>query len=464
MATLVALVLSCVALAASFLPAGGAHTGQTACPSLLQSSSIIGSRRMFAESAEPQQIEVHESDEHVMHSADQEHATKDREHAVTPLTCLQEAQLCRAKHPDLLRPIGAQLAHLALQGVNASSLDQLYWPRYLDMAGHDDGRDEDRPGKPRAYFQIHQGKLYLHSEALRSASNGRGSNNSYQNIARRLSSETFVRNICSLLKRYPGVPSMRLMANELDHTEDWNKLPVFVPWKVKGSMPILYPQALGVNEHGMTEEDGGDSQELKEEPAWHAKIPTAFFAGSASDQSNIFVSNYDKRNQLQKLFDLSPGMHDLLEIHVDEAKRHLFTFTEETRWKYQVVVDGTAARDSFIAYLRMHSMVLKQSSPYEQFFEPALIANHHFVEVNMSDPDPSAWDLQTKIIWARQHDAVAERIASNGASFAKQHLGTSGMQCFFLELLLQYHGLMHFNEDLPSEFASSPDICHVSED
>lgn len=347
-----------------------------------------------------------------------------------------EAHKCMAKHTDLLGTIGAELAHLAERGINASSLDQLYWPRYLNSAQE----DFNDSGNDRPFFQIHQGRLFAHNKSFRSKSRRKAWLEG--------ASGEFVHHLCQLLQTYPGVPSMRLMANDHDHTENFENVPVFLPWKVKGSMPILYPQF---------------TAEAIKEPVWFQKTPKAFFAGSPADQDSVFALTQNKRSQLQKRFDRDPVIRDLMSIHVSERLQHFYTKEEEASYKYQLVLDGTtAARGSFIAALSMHSLVLKPDSPYYEFFEPALVAYKHVVPVNLTDIESRAQDLQDTIHWARRHDAIAKEIAANGASFAKQHLRTSGVQCYFLELLLQYHDLLHFDDALPDEFASSPDLCSVT--
>jgi len=389
-----------------------------------------------------------------------EEAKKEKNKKEEETSVREEARKCMVKHTDLLGTIGAELAHLAERGINASSLDQVYWPRYLNSALQLPGFESDSFSldlnafsldlnspdiedfnfsglNDRKFFQIHQGRLFAHSKSWYRRNNDGDENNN-----------EFVHSVCSLLRTYPGVPSMRLMSSDEDHTEELDNVPVFVPWKVRGSMPINYPQFRAQD----------SSQEVKE-PPWHQKIPKAFFAGSPSDRDSTFAETRNKRSQLQKLFDRDPVIRDLMSIHVNDTVPHFYTREEQARWKYQLVLDGTAAKTSFAKTLSMQSLVLKPHSPYYEYFEPALVAYKHLVPVNLTDTESSAQDLQATIHWARRHDDIAERIAADGASFAKQHLRESGVQCYFLELLLQYHDLMHFDDALPDEFASSPDLC-----
>lgn len=350
---------------------------------------------------------------------------------------------CRARHADLLQPISSELAHLKKRGINASSLDQLHWPSFSARL-----LDEQGIKQPKPFFQIHQGGLYAHRDSFLVTDDPSHNRENWGD---------FVEQLCGVLRTVPDLPPMRFMVHEKDRTEEFDDLPVFVPWKVKGSTPINAPsKKLDLD---------ANAQHQGKEPAWTEKIPKAFFAGTVSDDdaNKNFTMTHGKRTKLLELFDHDPESRELLDVHVRQhnAGHHIYSFVEEATRKYQLVMDGEAARSSFSAFLSMHSVVFKPYSPYYEFFEPALVAYEHFVPINLTDGESSKWDLKAQILWARGHDAIAQRIADSGSRFARQHLDNDGPKCYFLELLSQYHELMNFDDSLPFEFASSPDICSL---
>jgi len=364
---------------------------------------------------------------------------------------------CKVRHADLLQPIKSELAHLEQHGINASSLDHLHWPSFFKIM-----RGAINENKGRPFFQIHQGRLYAHRDSFGAVFPFPAVKNSTMHDAEAWGGP--VRQICAVLKSVPDLPPMRFMVNDEDDTERFSDLPVFVPWKVKGSIAINIPSdQLDLSAHSLETRDWtGNSRETPGEPTWAEKLPKAFFAGRLSDDSATILTNRGKRKKLQELFDHDPEGRQLLDIHVDDNERiakHFYSFNEEAKLKYQLVMDGQAARNSFSLFLAMRSVVLKPYSPYYEYFEPALVAYEHFVPINVTDSESSKWDLKAKILWAREHDADAKRIAEKGSRFARDHLWYDGPKCYLLELLHQYHELMHFDDALPVEFASSPDIC-----
>jgi hypothetical protein len=333
---------------------------------------------------------------------------------------------CRASHGPLLATVRTELSHLEKHAINASSLDSLYWPRYRK-------RQSDALSGTAPYFQIYQGKLYAHKDAFL----GKVSPDSQLFRA-------FTLSFCSLLREYPDLPPMRLMVFDEDGTDKVSELPVFVPWKIRGSVPISYPASF-----------------LEVQPvdgsAWSKKLNKAFFIGSEdNDAREQLFRFYDLDQESRQLMDI----HDLTRLKAEDSKlpHHFYTYDEQAHWKYLLILDGEAARATFSTSLSTGSLNLKQISPYYEYFEPALTAYKHFVPVNLTDSDASRWDLKSQILWAREHDATARQIAENARRFA-QDLQGEGAECYFLELLLQYHDLMGFDDSLPSEFADSPDIC-----
>lgn len=85
------------------------------------------------------------------------------------------------------------------------------------------------------------------------------------------------------------------------------------------------------------------------------------------------------------------------------------------RYKYLVDIDGNANSWGLFNKLLMGSCVLKVASDWEEWYYPHLKPWQHYVPVaaDMSD-------LAEKIVWCRDNDADAARIARNGMVFASR--------------------------------------------
>jgi len=83
------------------------------------------------------------------------------------------------------------------------------------------------------------------------------------------------------------------------------------------------------------------------------------------------------------------------------------------QYKYQVSVDGTVAAYRLPYLLAGDSVVLKQNSPYYEFFYKQLRPYEHYIPVKA---DLS--DLLDRIQWAKDHDSeVASCVFLLSASF-----------------------------------------------
>ena len=75
------------------------------------------------------------------------------------------------------------------------------------------------------------------------------------------------------------------------------------------------------------------------------------------------------------------------------------------QYKYQINIDGTVAAYRFPYLLAGDSLVLKQDSPYYEFFYNELKPYEHYVPFNR---DLS--DLLEKVQWAKEHDKEVSHV------------------------------------------------------
>lgn len=104
----------------------------------------------------------------------------------------------------------------------------------------------------------------------------------------------------------------------------------------------------------------------------------------------------------------------------------LFSF----QYRYQVSLDGTVAAYRLPYLLAGGSLVLKQNSEYYEHFYHDLIAWKHYVPVK-SDLS----DLVDRVMWAKENDEEAHKIAKAGEQYARTHLLPDHIFCYHTVLL-----------------------------
>uniref|UniRef100_UPI003AAF6B5C protein O-glucosyltransferase 3 isoform X3 n=1 Tax=Centroberyx gerrardi TaxID=166262 RepID=UPI003AAF6B5C len=101
--------------------------------------------------------------------------------------------------------------------------------------------------------------------------------------------------------------------------------------------------------------------------------------------------------------------------------------------KYQVNVDGTVAAYRFPYLMLGNSLVLKQDSPYYEYFYTNLRPGTHYIPVKRS-----LSDLLEKIKWAKGNDAEAQEIAKAGQALARELLQPARLYCYYYRVLQLY--------------------------
>jgi hypothetical protein len=93
---------------------------------------------------------------------------------------------------------------------------------------------------------------------------------------------------------------------------------------------------------------------------------------------------------------------------------------DSLRFRYLVDVDGNSSSWARMVWLlRSNSAVLKQRSPFRQWYYPWLKPGLHFVELA-----PDLADLTEVVLSLRARDEEAQAVALAGATFARERLST----------------------------------------
>lgn len=96
-------------------------------------------------------------------------------------------------------------------------------------------------------------------------------------------------------------------------------------------------------------------------------------------------------------------------------------------------VDGTVAAYRFPYLMLGDSLVLKQDSPYYEFFYAHLEAGTHYLPVKRD-----LTDLLDQIRWAKEHDGQARKMAAAGQALARELLRPGRLYCYYRRVLQLY--------------------------
>ncbi len=130
-----------------------------------------------------------------------------------------------------------------------------------------------------------------------------------------------------------------------------------------------------------------------------------------SDHSTLFLSS---------LIYMRPDTTIIVPTHTNAC----------TQYKYQINIDGTVAAYRLPYLLAGGSLVLKQDSPYYEHFYQQLEPWVHYIPLyrNISD-------MQERVMWARENDEEAKKIATNSAMFVRHNLLPEHLYCYAIRLL-----------------------------
>ena len=106
------------------------------------------------------------------------------------------------------------------------------------------------------------------------------------------------------------------------------------------------------------------------------------------------------------------------------------------RYKYIVHLDGNTAAFRLANTMRTGSAILKQDSPFVEYWYDGIRPDVHYrrVRANLAD-------LPDQVRFLIDHDQEARRLAQAAEAFAAAHLTRSAVCAYVLELLEAYASL-----------------------
>ncbi len=120
------------------------------------------------------------------------------------------------------------------------------------------------------------------------------------------------------------------------------------------------------------------------------------------------------------------------------------------RYRYILLPDGNQAPASrTVHFMYTNSTIFKQESHLVEFFYRDLQPLVHYVPITFH-----VSDVTEKVLWARQNDALCERIAKNAYDYAATHFTDENIACFWFRLLTEYASLLRFAPTLTPDYVS----------
>lgn len=196
-------------------------------------------------------------------------------------------------------------------------------------------------------------------------------------------------------------------------------------------------------------------------PSWSERLPKAFWRGTTTGgvYTRLNWEHYP-RSKLVKYCSYSQdncnaSFSGFPQTHREAREVMNKTFgawpspvSEHSRYKYVVVNDGNGAPSSRLALMMMSgSVVLKQESPFIEWFYDDLIPYTHYVPISYLFSD-----LNEKIEWVRRNDAWSEQMTNRAFRYAKAHFSEYHISCYINRLFQKYKSLLAFEPKLNDEF------------
>ncbi|KAK3868882.1 hypothetical protein Pcinc_025762 [Petrolisthes cinctipes] len=167
---------------------------------------------------------------------------------------------------------------------------------------------------------------------------------------------------------------------------------------------------------------------------WEAKRPQGFWRGRDARQERLDLIALARQHP--HLINASLTNFFFFNKSVEEKygpKEKHISFFKFFDYKYQINIDGTVAAYRFPYLLGGSSVVLKQDSPYYEFFYHDLQPYVHYIPFKR---DLS--DLIEKLEWARSNDDKARLIGQTGRKYMQENLMPRDVYCYHAALFQEW--------------------------
>ena len=114
-------------------------------------------------------------------------------------------------------------------------------------------------------------------------------------------------------------------------------------------------------------------------------------------------------------------------------------------YKYVINVDGWCGSKRMKQLLASDSAILNVVSWEDEWYTSLLVPGKHYIPVRFEANDPhldGGTELIGQIRWAQEHPEEVAKIVQHAKSFYAFYLSQRGEQCFAVQLLEEYSGLL----------------------
>ena len=214
----------------------------------------------------------------------------------------------------------------------------------------------------------------------------------------------------------------------------------------------LFAEAKGDDHIGRLESACYNKSLAHVNEAWDAKIDRGIWRGSTTGTHRFTVENWreQRRSKLVKYCmdhgdacDAAiSGTVQIDSAAVEEMQREIpigeaFRLDEQAqaRYKYLMMVDGNSAPSSrMLTALGEASLIIKQSSPFMEFYYHSLRPYHHYLPM----PSEIGEDISHVINWARGHDEEIRQMVVRALSFKCRWLHDDVVEQYVADLIQMY--------------------------
>jgi len=184
---------------------------------------------------------------------------------------------------------------------------------------------------------------------------------------------------------------------------------------------------------------------------WLGKKSQAFWRGRDSRRERLDLMDIAKEHP--HLFNASLTnfffFRDEEDIYGPKAKH--VSFFKFFDYKYQLNIDGTVAAYRFPYLMAGNGVVLKQESPYYEFFYRDLEPLVHYIPFKR---DLS--DVVEKIEWAIENDEKTQFIGQNGRKYAQENLMPKDVYCYHAALFKEWNTRLKSDVNIRADMENVP--------
>ena len=185
------------------------------------------------------------------------------------------------------------------------------------------------------------------------------------------------------------------------------------------------------------------------ESSWSSKKNIGIWRGATTGTTEFTVENWRDqwRPKLVSNCNANPDICDakisgyvqarpeaVVQMRQELGGESQMSMDTQHQYKYAIMLDGNSAPSSrMLANLGSLSLIVKQESPFIEFFYPSLRAYYHYVPLSRS-----VEDVKYAVEWARQHDDEVKDMIASAKNFACKHLNKDTIENYVEYLFKEY--------------------------